>query len=1235
MAEPVTACTVVAANYLPAARVLAASYLEHHPEHEFLIGVIDAPFDRDDNEGGARVVGPGCFGIERTDYLRMATAYSVTELATAVKPFLLRTLLRRVPTAIFLDPDITVYAPMPELPALAQDHDVVLTPHVLDPMPRDGYEPGEGVIMGTGIFNLGFIACGQGAGPFLDFWARRLRQDAIAAPAQQLFTDQRWVDQVPALFRHTVLTDPGFNVAYWNAHERSLAVAADGGVRACGKPLRFFHFSGYRPERPWQLSYHCARMPRVVLSEYPVLRRLCAEYGAALKAAGYAETLESIPYGYAELADGTPITATMRGLFREAWIAAETQREHPEPAPPHAFDGSDAFARWLAAPADRAQRHSGCNRLVMAAWNARPDLQRAFPHPYAQDNEAFRHWCGTSGVTEFGLPDWALPREEPAATPPVDESLGVNMLGYLTAELGLGEMARLLHEAVEASGIPIASVVEEQAVSNRTGVRRPGSEGEARYGVSLLCVNADQTQPMAEAHPELFTDRYRIGFWAWELEDFPEWMHGAFDLVDEIWANSEFCARAIRAHTTLPVKVFPAPVRAVAPPARSEHDGTQFLFAFDFNSVAQRKNPWGVVEAFQRAFGDRRDVRLVLKAINGERHPVSAERLRMAVLGDERIRLLEHYLAAEELQRLYAESDCYVSLHRSEGFGLTVAQAMVMGIPVISTDYSSTTEFVDEQTGFPVPYTLVEVGKDCFPYQEHAIWAQPDLDAAAEAMSRVVDDPQEAAARGTAAREYMLREHAMARAAEWVAKQLREAHATWRARNAEPARAEPIPDPLAPATEAASALQWRAEPGASARNPLAPAVRKAMLRLLDHYDVHQRAVLSELAGGGTESMRLLLQRIEWLESKVDKLTGEGNDAAEGLARLTKRTEELETGYRELRTAAPGLRLGVANLERDVHRLRADNARGSAETAASFEEMHRKLAESDARADAEEHQLAELNRQVGAHADAARLRHAPLPPGTDVVRCDAGALLVPVDEVILPWLEHHRSWEPAEAELIATLTGDGTFLDVGAHVGYHSLALVRRRGVVHRIVAVEADSGNAMLLRRNLAVNLPAEAAEAVEVVEAAAWDVGTTLRLDKVEQDNSGDLRVRDAEGGTRVPAIRLDTHPAVHAGRVDVVKTDLQGRDHRAFAGLSGVVDRDRPHFLVEFSPAAIEELGDDPAAVLLGYRRAGYTPVPLGTDGPEREPSADAALIERARALKSGLLTCWLRPAATSGAA
>ncbi|MFF0144549.1 FkbM family methyltransferase [Amycolatopsis sulphurea] len=1229
MPEPgTTACTIVAGNYLPAARVLARSYLDRHPADRFVIAVIDAPRgEARHDESGADLVGPAAFGIDEDDYLRMATAYSVTELATAVKPYLLRELLAETEVAIYLDPDIEVFSSIGEVAELAKAHDIVLAPHFLHPLPKDGLEPDDAVIMGTGMFNLGFIGVGQGAVPFLDFWAGRLRHDAIVAPEQQLFTDQRWVDQVPSLFRHHVVTDPGYDVAYWNLHERPIAREADGALTAGGAKLRFFHYSGYRPEKPWLLSFHCARKPRVLLSHSDDLRAICDAYGAKLREAGYAESLDSIPYGFKDFRNGTPVPKLARSVFREGWIKAERKNK---PAPPHAYaeDGGQALREWLATPEDQAQAAAGLNRLTHAIWSSRIDLQMAFPHPYSDDAETFRHWCAGSGVTEAGLPEWALPGEPVATHPPQDE-FGVNLLGYLTAELGLGEMGRIVLEAIETGGVPVASVLEEKAVSNRTGIERPATVGDPRFPISVLAVNADQTRTILTNHPEVGAGRYRIGLWAWELEDFPQWQHEAFGMLDEVWTVSEFCRRAIAAHSPIPVKTIPVPVRdpgEPSPPAREQGEPVRFLFAFDFNSVAERKNPWGAIEAFQRAFPGRDDVRLTIKAINAKLHPNAAERLRALVRSDDRVELVERYLSVAELHELYESSTCYVSLHRSEGFGLTVAEAMARAMPVISTDYSSTTEFLDASTGWPVPYRLVPVGPDSHPYHAGAIWAEPDLGVAAAAMRQIADDPDEAAKRGSNARSAILRDRSMAAAAKWMRTELEQAYRAWQDKR-HTAATPPPAHPLTPLQEATEALRWRPEASTPSRLPLAPALRKAVLRAIDHYDVHQRNVMGALLAATEESNRRLLDRVERLERDLTESRHVAAAATESVSERLKRFEPLRDTVEELKQRAPDTELALGNLETDVAKLREGYGDIGSEIEASTATVHKMFTSRDERLDADEKAIQRVTLDVGAMRDAARMSHAPVPRGADVVPCDVGALLMPVDEVMLPWIVFHRSWEDSEAELMAMLA-EGAFLDVGAHVGYHTLRLLRTTPDVTKVVAVEADPVNAEFLRRNVAVNLPPAVAEQVTVVESAAWDAPGTVHLAQATPGNSGDNRVTADGPGVTVPAVRLDTVPEVTAQRIGLVKVDLQGRDHRALSGLTEVLRRDQPHVVCEFDPGAIAELGDDPAAVLAGYRALGYTPKIVTDDGPAAETLDDAALIAAAKADEKKFVTLWLAP-------
>ncbi|MGH3930313.1 MAG: FkbM family methyltransferase, partial [Pseudonocardiaceae bacterium] len=226
-----------------------------------------------------------------------------------------------------------------------------------------------------------------------------------------------------------------------------------------------------------------------------------------------------------------------------------------------------------------------------------------------------------------------------------------------------------------------------------------------------------------------------------------------------------------------------------------------------------------------------------------------------------------------------------------------------------------------------------------------------------------------------------------------------------------------------------------------------------------------------------------------------------------------------------------------------------------------------------------------------------------------------------DQVVRPWIEYHRSWEKREADLLAELAGrrPGTFLDVGAHIGYHTVRLIRRVSVP-RVVVVEPQPGLVELLRANVA---RAGTATELTILQAAAWDRDGSVAIQQFEEGNSGDVRVVADDAG-QIRAVRLDGVPEVRDGEVTLVKVDLQGRDHRALAGLRTVLLRDRPNVLCEFCPEAIEELGDDPLEVLEGYRALGYLLCDL--DGTTQAVAGE--LVTRARTAREGFVTVWLQP-------
>lgn len=202
-------CTIAARNYLPSVVLLAESLARHHPDLPLSVLLVDAVPEDDFRDLPFDVKRPADLALGAEDFGRMATYYDVTELATALKPTLIRQLLDDADVVMYLDPDIEVFDALDTLFAGAFEHGIALTPHVLTPIPRDGLEIAEEALLLSGQFNLGFVAVSRDAGAFLNYWEERVRRFAVVEPARGYFTDQRWVDAVPTLFTHVVCRDPG------------------------------------------------------------------------------------------------------------------------------------------------------------------------------------------------------------------------------------------------------------------------------------------------------------------------------------------------------------------------------------------------------------------------------------------------------------------------------------------------------------------------------------------------------------------------------------------------------------------------------------------------------------------------------------------------------------------------------------------------------------------------------------------------------------------------------------------------------------------------------------------------------------------------------------------------------------------------------------------------------------------------------------------------------------------
>jgi glycosyltransferase involved in cell wall biosynthesis len=780
----VTVCTIAARNYIAHVRVLASSFLQHHPTGRFIFLLIDDESRQfDASSEPFQCIRLSDIGLDRAEIGRLATIYDVTELSTAVKPPFLQHLLKdNEGSVLYLDPDIKIYGSLESVSRLALEHSIVLTPHVTRPMRRDGRRIDEFQILASGIYNLGFLGVGPGSGDFLKWWWTRTRREGHSDPTRMMFTDQRWVDFVPGLWEHFILRDTSCNVAYWNLGDRELTWSGSR-YMVDGQPLTFFHFSGFDARKPYLLSKHQGERPRVLLSENSALRRICREYLEDLGRAGH-ERESALPYGWSTLPSGGRVTRRLRRMYREE-LEAHEQRGAPEPPCPFDRDAAERFAAWLAEPVSVGIQ-ARIPRYMYAIYRDRGDLRQAFPNLAGEDGPRFSEWIRVSGFVEEEIP---IPIESgdvlrtdmsaPAFAPASSLSEGVNVVGYFQAEVGVGEAARLLTTAVEAAGIPHSTISYGQTPSRKGHSFEERGDGRAIHDINILCINADQTALFArEAGPRFFEGRHTVGYWFWELDYFPNTMHAAFDYVDEVWTATRFVASGIRTVGLRPVHTVPPPLsvprcsRDVTRQTLGLPSGVMFLYVFDFFSILERKNPLGVISAFQRAFRPNEGPVLVLKTINGESRLNDLERVRAAAQGRPDILVIDKYYASAEKNSIVDLCDCYVSLHRSEGLGLTMAEAMGLGKPVIATGYSGNLDFMTPDNSYLVDYEMGAVPEGCLPYPKGSAWAEPNLDQAAEYMRRVFEQPDEAAAKARRARHDILTKHSAAVAGAAVAQRV-------------------------------------------------------------------------------------------------------------------------------------------------------------------------------------------------------------------------------------------------------------------------------------------------------------------------------------------------------------------------------------------------------------------------------------------------------------------------------
>jgi glycosyltransferase involved in cell wall biosynthesis len=335
---------------------------------------------------------------------------------------------------------------------------------------------------------------------------------------------------------------------------------------------------------------------------------------------------------------------------------------------------------------------------------------------------------------------------------PIDATrFGVNLFGFAYGELGIGEDLRMAVAACESAGIPYRVVNIDAGKDLRQAdsllkQRVQRSELVAPYGINIFCMPGFDmvSRVFLRQGAEVFKGRINIGWWPWEMPVWPKAWGEAFGLVDEVWASSHFTRQGYALATEKPVNLVPLPVSVSRGRDQTRsHFGLParkflFLFIFDFNSHLARKNPESVIAAFKKAFPPRdQEVNLVLKVMNGKESDPKWKAFLKKCEKDDRIWLITETLDRPDVLGLVQVCDAYVSLHRSEGFGRTLAEAMLYGKPVVATGFSGNADFMHPDLTFPVAYEEVSVKAGEYPFveqEDQAVWAEPSVIDAARQM---------------------------------------------------------------------------------------------------------------------------------------------------------------------------------------------------------------------------------------------------------------------------------------------------------------------------------------------------------------------------------------------------------------------------------------------------------------------------------------------------------------------
>lgn len=333
---------------------------------------------------------------------------------------------------------------------------------------------------------------------------------------------------------------------------------------------------------------------------------------------------------------------------------------------------------------------------------------------------------------------------------------GINVIGHVNGQFGLGKALRLNLKAMETAGIN-HKVFDYTTTPKETFLN-------FKYRINFIQISLNEIDNFLKTTPSaFFENKYSILFLVWESENVAPKFQEIINLFDEIWTASSYCKEVFQKFYNGPITVTPHPVEISVKNTSNKfvseiyaENRLSFLYIFDFNSSAIRKNPFFLVNVFIEA-SKRLDnkIELILKTSNSEHHPKDFAKLQNQIKAFENIKLIDDRLSRNDLNNLLNNCNSYISLHHSEGFGLTIAEAMFLGKPTIATNYSGNTEYMNKSNSYLVDSLITPIENPDVHFDKNTIWSNPDFEDSIQKIIAVFLDSENTNIKGLEAKKYI------------------------------------------------------------------------------------------------------------------------------------------------------------------------------------------------------------------------------------------------------------------------------------------------------------------------------------------------------------------------------------------------------------------------------------------------------------------------------------------------